>query len=701
MPDVANLDMAENRFTIFTITTQAPPKVQDNDSVISLCSSIENSLKVTSAFVIPCDFKYSDDYEVPIWSPEGVRVFPTPESEIIDSLVAHVDKMSFETDEFKDLFIKHNVHRVTRSGYIRTDDEMMGELNFKLTQSKNLKFKTQKIKEFTKSEKSKHRQKMRDMSPQSRSYYIQENGVNALPPSYDGRRDDLEKAYAKSSQRQKNRKKLRRSIVSEMDDEKYANSEEKNYVPYAPTIQESLRIGRTDTLLTTEEYINYRLGVDYKRVGEDVELLKPIVDESLSRDKRLAIFKEYMKKRSGGIHCFTKEPVCVVRRQDAESQNRVPYEVMVIEYAHHPDSCDYKFPPLAHDVERYISMQTANEWHSQYLALYGIDPELLYTSVTLNQEAFAVSFTLPEIFEARKIWRTTNRKREIVDMLEAKDLGGSEDDYQSVYTELLEYWKEALLGLPGKLNFMKEKKFLDMFHIVTSSMAAIRLIYKNRDDIEAILEILYLFIGNHLEMRHVHTVLKQSIEAIKIFFIRMTAEPRSEANFFEESSSFLKMMIHSPVAEAIRNLVLNILAFKWFSKPFSQTIMSLFTTKKSVGLLDMFSGIMDSVLEIFKFGKEIIAGAPITEALYMSDPVEHALQGIKKCLLYRGLYYTGLPVEGKRDCRSIMIEMSPLISTLEGFVKANPKHPRLVEITASITQGTEFLLVLRDRKSVV
>lgn len=435
--------------------------------------------------------------------------------------------------------------------------------------------------------------------------------------------------------------------------------------------------------------------------------LRPI-DSRL--DVRLKRLSNYLRWRPMSLYREIAKDKLDTQRDDFESKKKVNYEVLVSSMARHINSA---FPPsdkprwyetneLIHfdaiklnKLLRRSSSYRAYCNHALEVDKSPKDPETLLMLV-LSQDPACKSLYLDcEIELVQKYIDRIYTEQMISSALSQSLVEENVLTFGSSFlSKFRDYVERFVEGASSILEWMKDKGFMEIFRICTITICTVRMLYRHRKCKKTVSEVLFIYLSSVLSAEQVTYMLQRSMTYLGSLF--SGEGPESEGTVLEGILSATKMVLSSPVVAAIKNMILSIISTKFFGKDFAKAIYRVVGQAKKLSLMDTFVEILSSVSELFRFGEQIAAGAPISDALFSADPVTSSMQLVVKNLQWKSMYYTGLPVEGKKGARELIIEMKPALQTLKSFIDTQPRHARIIEMTKTFADGSEFFLVLKN-----
>lgn len=151
----------------------------------------------------------------------------------------------------------------------------------------------------------------------------------------------------------------------------------------------------------------------------------------------------------------------------------------------------------------------------------------------------------------------------------------------------------------------------------------------------------------------------------------------------------LEYVFDSAFADSVKHLFISAAMLKWFkhaeSRKWIYETFGSFSTKMPV--YDLIRICIKSLARIVKVGEDIIAGAPLTEALFKKDPWIHAKVTYDTLMFQKDHLYVGLPKEGKYPRRIWMNQSHNLLTYLQGRKKCTSqlKGKTYLELHSMIT----------------
>lgn len=238
-------------------------------------------------------------------------------------------------------------------------------------------------------------------------------------------------------------------------------------------------------------------------------------------------------------------------------------------------------------------------------------------------------------------------------------------------------------------------EYLTMFRDLFSKVPGFDTYSNVADDLINTIGLLYLLYRErkvssrviifHLYLGAMHTDFSAKVVGSSLFaladniinnFIFSTEELVETESFSDHLSSLsfmLKSVIGSTLVASVRNLVVSIAALKFLDKDLALQVYKHFGPCPTSNVGDLVTLIIDSLAALFRVGEGLLAGVPLSELLFTTDPVSAAIIEGRRLLAMQDMLYTGLPVDGKMCQKEFVVQGTKVIKLLEIVIKkSNP-----------------------------
>lgn len=174
-----------------------------------------------------------------------------------------------------------------------------------------------------------------------------------------------------------------------------------------------------------------------------------------------------------------------------------------------------------------------------------------------------------------------------------------------------------------------------------------------------------------------HVVRKRRVSGIKT---------EALSDYTKKLSDVSKEFLESDIVGALRNIVLVALSYSVFNVDVSKQIGKYFVKpEKRLSVPDAIVSILNSFTTLLQMGEAIAGGMHWTDAFRTRDPLGTTLVQARNLLLYENMLYYGLPHAERKEAKTFMQELIPLLGNLEkSVVKMNPLTSRYEEVSKTI-----------------
>nr|URG15009.1 MAG: polyprotein [Picornaviridae sp.] len=331
------------------------------------------------------------------------------------------------------------------------------------------------------------------------------------------------------------------------------------------------------------------------------------------------------------------------------------------------------------------------DFYLVYMCAYlGIDPGYLLTN--LRETRAHTTYHIIKQLLAQKTLTIVPFEEEM-----EQDTISSVMDF---FTEIKEYIFGVCRSVSKSVSDALDKladspMWLGVLDIVVTVLAGIRLLMKTKD-VESVCEILYLVFSNLC--KHVGSMdfVKKSIASLGQCF--KTAFSESMFDNIKNITTFFNKVLSCKIVLNIKSLVLSIVGMRFFSKDFARSLSTVLGKSTSCSVLDLVGSLFKCISDVFSVGELIVKGAPLSEALFATDPLGMCLLNLQSCLKYQDNFYIGVKVENKRDAFELVTELKTHVATLEAFIEKDKSmtNPRSIEMHDTLAKSRSFLLGLTN-----
>lgn len=146
--------------------------------------------------------------------------------------------------------------------------------------------------------------------------------------------------------------------------------------------------------------------------------------------------------------------------------------------------------------------------------------------------------------------------------------------------------------------------------------------------------------------------------------------PSTEAasDYFLQFNDVIKFVYDSTAMDALRNVIVSVAALKVFPKHVALELFTFFGRPNAGSTFELLRLAIDSIAKVLKVGELILEGVPLTDVLFMEDPINGAIAQAKELLIFRDKTYVGLPTPGYMERRHFMGKAQGLIKLFDGVL---------------------------------
>lgn len=169
-------------------------------------------------------------------------------------------------------------------------------------------------------------------------------------------------------------------------------------------------------------------------------------------------------------------------------------------------------------------------------------------------------------------------------------------------------------------------------------------------------------------------------------------------SFMESVSTFQAFMVsvmNSDVIIALRDMILVMASYKWFSKDVATSMFSYMGKPKAMPILEVLQMTFSNMVTMLKAGISVKKGVPICSALFAANPKQKAMIDSQELLAMKDYLYAGLPVEGMMDQVEFISKAKVLIAFYKSIL------PTLNPLRAETKTIRETLLLLQNAEREV
>lgn len=170
------------------------------------------------------------------------------------------------------------------------------------------------------------------------------------------------------------------------------------------------------------------------------------------------------------------------------------------------------------------------------------------------------------------------------------------------------------------------------------------------------------------------TVARFTDESVKRVFealasIRAVVRVESFSDNLEEFRFWLTRFLSGDVVATLRSIALTIFSFKLFDKDLTFEVFRYLGKPSKMTILEMLSGLYDSVVKLIRVGEKLFSGQSYSEVLFADSPPQALLSKLRALTYYTDKIYTGLPVEGAMDAYDFVHQANELIADSDLILK--------------------------------
>jgi hypothetical protein len=148
------------------------------------------------------------------------------------------------------------------------------------------------------------------------------------------------------------------------------------------------------------------------------------------------------------------------------------------------------------------------------------------------------------------------------------------------------------------------------------------------------------------------------------------AQTESLSDHLEAFAGGVKMFTKSKLFLDITNVLLSLVTFKFFSRDTGNLIKKTFgRLKKKPCLMDLAEYLFKAFLSCVRVAEAWIAGVPLTQAIFDTDPIGSLIRQIDQHILMQDFRYFGLPVKDYIEHSEYMVKSEKLLENASYYVK--------------------------------
>lgn len=180
-------------------------------------------------------------------------------------------------------------------------------------------------------------------------------------------------------------------------------------------------------------------------------------------------------------------------------------------------------------------------------------------------------------------------------------------------------------------------------------------------------------------------------EAVRNLYNKLCASrglhTESAGSTLRDLKSRMNIMMSSELVTSVRDFILSLVSFKFFSKSTSSNVTKVLGPAPAASAVGMIEATLTAAITLVSSAERVQSGEKISEILTSADPVTAFLTESAFLQTLQTLTYTGLPVDGKVCCKEYYSQLSEVVKTGEDLSKIIPRrHQQFAPLTQSIAK---------------
>lgn len=260
-------------------------------------------------------------------------------------------------------------------------------------------------------------------------------------------------------------------------------------------------------------------------------------------------------------------------------------------------------------------------------------------------------------------------------------------DFHAMFITVKE---EAPAAFSSLINFLMDK-FKDLVHTVLSKDFRVILVYLYQCYYaKSTLQVLAAFHQMVYALSHGTEIFDLLCDKASSIIQRYSsAYTDNVAEAYSGPTNFLERVMSSELVTSIRDVILMTLSYKWFSEDISSKLYYIFgDIASNRTMMGFINTIIKCLNHLYMFGRSILEGVPVCDALFAEDPLYIAASTINDLVAREKFVYKGLPVEGYISIIEFMTQLKDNCFILKAGVKTmSPRHSSYRGYIRTLTEG--------------
>jgi len=264
------------------------------------------------------------------------------------------------------------------------------------------------------------------------------------------------------------------------------------------------------------------------------------------------------------------------------------------------------------------------------------------------------------------------------------------ENFKKVFSKLVEGFKgikkfEIIFG--PIINFIyqlvRSRNFFDI-------MSALYAFIKSVDISDSCVEYI---------LTDIYESMKYRFEELMNNFIRdKPVQTESFSDNVQEVNNIIHLCFNSEIITAVRQIIINIAAIKWFNKDVAKSIFKFCGNPPATHMLGLFELMIDQMVTLIRFGESLVKGVPLSHLLIAKNPIKTVSAGIDDLMTFRDRLFMGLPQKDHMCYRQYLRQAEVLVKTAQALlVKASPTKNSTIDLKKKVNILIDHVIELTNQ----